>query len=226
MHCSYLQFNPEAVGHLDNTRASAPSGFVFRLNVNHDRLTAPGFSNAAPPKSVTVRLPKGTTLNPSVGRALAPAPRPSSPQETAFNGQGNGCPNGAKIGTLAVHTPIFNPQFEGDLLTGAVYLAKPDDPATANPGGGEPLRHPGLDLPAGQVPARGVMVKLAGSLTPNPADGTLTAHFDTLPQLPYTELEIAFRSGQSSFLDAPPLRLYPDRDRHRALRQAPNPTTN
>jgi hypothetical protein len=204
MHCDYLQFNPEAVGHLDNTRASAPSGFVFRLNVNEDRLTNPAFSNAAPPKSVTVHLPEGTTLNPSVGAGLDVCTPNQFARETAFNGQGNGCPNGAKIGTLRVHTPIFNPQFEGDLLTGAVYLAKPDDPATTTSGAENPFDTLISIYLLAKSPQRGVMVKLAGTLIPNPQDGTLTAHFDTLPQLPYTELEIAFRSGQRSFLLTPP----------------------
>jgi len=204
MHCEYLQFNPEAVGHLDNTRASAPSGFVFRLNVNEDRLTNPAFSNAAPPKGVTVKLPEGTTLNPSVGAGLGVCTPEQFAKESASNGQGNGCPNDAKIGALTVHTPIFNPQFEGDLLTGAVYLAKPDDPATTTPGAENPFDSLISIYLLAKSPQRGVMVKLAGELTPNPNDGTLTAHFDTLPQLPYTELEIAFRSGQRSFLITPP----------------------
>src|SRR5436305_4020670 len=204
MHCEYLQFNPEALGHLDNTKASAPSGFVFRLNVNEDRLTAPGFSNAAPPRSVTVHLPEGTTLNPSVGAGLGVCTPDQFARESAFNGQGNGCPNEAKIGTLTVHTPIFNEQFEGDLLTGAVYLAKPDDPATTTPGAENPFDSLISIYLLAKSPGRGVMVKLAGTLIPNPQDGTLTAHFDTLPQLPYTELEIAFRSGQRSFLITPP----------------------
>lgn len=204
MHCEYLQFNPEAVGHLDNTRASAPSGFVFRLNVNHDRLTDPNLSNATPPRSVTVHLPQGTTLNPSVGAGLGVCTPDQFARESAFNGQGQGCPNNAKIGTLAVHTPIFDSQFEGDLLTGAVYLAKPDDPATTTPGAENPFDSLISIYLLAKSPQRGVMVKLAGQLTPNPQDGTLTAHFDTLPQLPYTELEVAFRSGQRSFLITPP----------------------
>jgi hypothetical protein len=204
MHCDYLQFNPEAAGHLDNTRASAPSGFVFRLNVNHDRLTNPALSNATPPKSVTVKLPEGTTLNPSVGAGLGVCTPAQFARESAFNGQGNGCPNESKIGTLRVHTPIFNEQFEGDLLTGAVYLAKPDDPVTSTPGAENPFDSLISIYLLAKSPQRGVMVKLVGKLTPNPADGTLTAHFDTLPQLPYTELEIAFRSGQRSFLITPP----------------------
>jgi hypothetical protein len=204
MHCDYLQFNPEGVGHLDNTRASAPSGFVFRLNVNHDRLTNPSLGNATPPKSVTVHLPEGTSLNPSVGAGLGVCTPDQFARESAFNGQGNGCPNNAKIGTLTVHTPIFNEQFEGDLLTGAVYLAKPDDPATSTPGAENPFDSLISIYMLAKSPQRGVMVKLAGKLVPNPQDGTLTAVFDTLPQLPYTELEIAFRSGQRSFLITPP----------------------
>jgi len=204
MHCDYLQFNPEAVGHLDNTRASAPSGFVFRLNVNHARLTNPELANATPPRSVTVHLPEGTTLNPSVGAGLGVCLPSQFAAETASNGQGAGCPNESKIGTLTVHTPIFDPQFEGDLLKGAVYLAKPDDPATTTPGTENPFDSLISIYLLAKSPARGVMVKLAGQLTPNPSDGTLTAHFDTLPQLPYTELEVAFRSGQRSFLITPP----------------------
>jgi hypothetical protein len=204
MHCEYLQFNPEGVGHLDNTRASAPSGFVYRLNVNHDRLTSPTLSNSTPPKATIVHLPEGTTLNPSVGAGLGTCTPAEFARESAFNGQGNGCPNGAKIGTLRVHTPILDPQFEGDLLTGAVYLAKPDDPATATPGTENPFDTLISIYLLAKSPEHGMMVKLAGELVPNPNDGTLTARFDTLPQLPYTELEVAFRSGQRSFLITPP----------------------
>ena len=204
MHCAYLQFNPEVVGHLDNTSASAASGFVFRLNVDDDRLTDPAFSNAAPPKAVVVRLPEGTTLNPSVGAGLGTCTPAQFARETPYNGQGSGCPNDAKIGTLTVHTPIFDSQFEGDLLTGALYLAKPDDPATPAHGPENPFDSLISIYLLAKSPERGVMVKLAGELTPDPQDGTLTAHFDTLPQLPYTELEVAFRSGQRSFLITPP----------------------
>ncbi len=204
MHCEYLQFNPEVVGHLDNTKASAPSGFVFRLNVNHARLTDPAFTNAAPPKTAIVRLPEGTTLNPSVGAGLGVCTPAQFAAETVQSAQGQGCPNNSKIGNLRVHTPLFSDQFEGDLLSGAVYLAKPDDPATPTPGAENPFDNLISIYLLAKSPQRGVMVKLAGKLVPNPADGTLTATFDNLPQLPYTELEVAFRSGQRSFLITPP----------------------
>jgi hypothetical protein len=204
MKCEFLQFNPEVVGHLDNTRASAASGFVYRLNVNYDFLTNPQLNNPAPPKTTIVHLPEGTTLNPSVGAGLGVCTPAQFAAETPFNPQGSACPNDAKIGTLRVHTPIFNEQFEGDLLSGAVYLAKPNDPATPTPGAENPFDTLISIYLLAKSPERGVMVKLAGKLVPNPADGTLTATFDNLPQLPYTELEISFRSGQRSFLITPP----------------------
>jgi hypothetical protein len=199
MQCQHLQFNPEVVGHLDNTKASSASGFVFRLNVAHDRLTDPAYTNPSPPRRAVVQLPDGTTLNPSVGSGLGTCAPAQLAAETALNGQGAGCPNDAKIGVLRVRSPLFD-----DVMNGAVYLAEPDDPATAAPGTENPFDSLIAIYLLAKAPQRGVMVKLAGKLVPNPVDGTLTATFDGLPQIPYTELEIAFRSGQRSFLITPP----------------------
>ena len=199
MKCQYLQFNPETVAHLDSTKASSASGFVFRLDVDHKRLSDPEQTNATPPKTATIELPDGTTLNPSVGSGLGVCTPAQFAAETALNGQGNGCPNDAKLGFLRVRSPLFD-----DVMTGAVYLAKPDDPGTAAPGAENPFDGLIAIYLTAKAPQRGVMVKLAGRLVPDPADGTLTAVFDELPQIPYTELEIGFRSGQRSFLITPP----------------------
>lgn len=199
MTCQYLQFNPEAVGHLDNTKASSASGFVFRLDVDHKRLADPAYPNATPPKTAVIGLPDGTTLNPSVGSGLGVCAPAQFAAETATNGQGNGCPNNAKLGFLRVRSPIFD-----EVMNGSVYLAKPDDPSTAAPGAENPFDGLIAIYLVAKAPQRGVMVRLAGKLVPNPADGTLTATFDGLPQIPYTELEIGFRSGQRSFLITPP----------------------
>lgn len=199
MNCQFLQFNPEASGLLDNTRASSASGFVFRLNVNHDRLVDPAFTNPSPPRTATVELPDGTTLNPSVGAGLGVCTPAQFAAETAQNPQGSACPNNAKIGVLRVRSPLFS-----DVMQGAVYLAKPDDPRTGAPGAENPFDGLIAIYLVAKAPQRGVMVKLAGKLVPDPQDGTLTATFDNLPQIPYTQLEIAFRSGQRSFLITPP----------------------
>ncbi|HEX6153203.1 MAG TPA: hypothetical protein VFZ19_06720, partial [Solirubrobacterales bacterium] len=199
MHCDFLQFNPEASGLLDNTRASSASGFVFRLDVDHTRLTDPSYTNPSPPKTAVVKLPDGTTLNPSVGAGLGACAPSQYAAETALNGQGAGCPNDSKIGTLRVSTPLFD-----QVLNGSVYLARPDDPGTPAAGSENPFDSLIAIYLVAKAPQRGVLVKLAGKLVPSPADGTLTATFDDLPQIPYAALEIAFRSGQRSFLITPP----------------------
>jgi hypothetical protein len=199
MVCQYLQFNPEAVGHLDNTKASSASGFVFRLDVDHKRLADPEYTNSTPPRRATIQLPAGTTLNPSVGSGLGVCTPAQFAAETATNGQGNGCPNDAKLGFLRVSSPLFD-----EVMNGSVYLAQPDDPGSTAPGAENPFDNLIAIYLVAKAPQHGVMVRLAGKLEPDPADGTLTAIFDGLPQIPYTELEIGFRSGQRSFLITPP----------------------
>ena len=55
-----------------------------------------------------------------------------------------------------------------------------------------------------RLPERGLIVKLAGQIDPDPGTGDLTATFDGLPQLPYTDLDLTFRTGQRAFLVTPP----------------------
>jgi hypothetical protein len=198
MTCSFLEFEPEMTGHLDSTKATSPSGYVFRLNVEHARLTNPAFTNPAPPRTVIVKLPDGTTVNPSVGAGLGVCARAEFAAETAESTQGQGCPAASKIGTLRVKTPLFSDQLSGD-----IYLAQPDDPSTTAPGAENPFDSLVAIYLLAKAPERAVMVKLAGQLRLDPQSGTVTAVFDGLPQLPYTDLEASFRSGQRSFLATP-----------------------
>jgi hypothetical protein len=199
MSCGFAQFTPQAVAHLDNIRASSPSGFVFRLDTSHYNLTAPNLVNPTPPRTAIVTLPDGATINPSVGAGLGVCTPAQFAAEGVFTTEGAACPNAAKIGTLSARTPLF-----ADALTGPVYLAQPDDPATSAPGAENPFDNLLAVYMLAKSPQRGVMIKLAGKLTPNPINGTLTATFDGLPQIPYANLEISFRSGQRSFLITPP----------------------
>jgi hypothetical protein len=198
MDCSFLQFEPEMVGHLDSTKASSPSGYVFRLNINHDRLTNPAFTNPAPPRTVIVKLPEGTTVNPSVGSGLGVCTPSQFAAETALSAQGEGCPAASKIGTLRVKTPLFDDELSGD-----IYLAQPDDPSTGAHGAENPFDGLVAVYLLAKAPQRAVMVKLAGQLRLDPHTGSVTAVFEGLPQLPYTNLEASFRSGQRSFLATP-----------------------
>jgi hypothetical protein len=188
--CENLDFKPHVFGALSTKRVSSPSGFVFGLT-NGD----PGFVNPrrrAEPRvrSAVVHLPAGVTLNPSLGAGLEGCTPTQFAAESAADPQGAGCPNGAKIGDVSLSIPFYKGQLEG-----AIYLAQPGD----NPYGS--LLAVYLVAKAAD---RGVLLKARGKLTADPGDGTITARFDDLTQLPYTELKVAFRSGQRAPLVSPP----------------------
>jgi hypothetical protein len=197
--CGSVEFAPKPIAFLTTEKASSGSGYNFRLTNDLTNLTEPVFRAPASARSVTVKLPEGTTINPSMGAGLEVCDPGSYAAESAFNPQGSACPNGAKIGEFRVRSPIVP-----DWLEGAVYLAKPDNPTTGTPGAENPFDALVAIYLVAKLPGRGVLVKLAGKIVPDPATGSLTATFEGLPQLPYTDLNIDFRAGQRAVLVSPP----------------------
>jgi hypothetical protein len=193
--CSSLPFTPLPLGFLNQTKASSASGYDFRLTADQEGLSKPTQPVASAARRVVVHLPQGVTVNPSVGAGLTGCTPGQYAAETVSNGQGNGCPNGSKIGDFFVNTPLFENVAGKEFFDGAIYLAQPRD----NPFGGIVAVY----LVA-KLPSRGVMVKLAGRIDPDPGDGTVTATFEGLPELPYNDLQMNFRSGQRAFLISPP----------------------
>ncbi len=190
MSCKGLVFEPKPVGQLNDTKASSPSGYSFRLKEDLEALTDPTQFAHPPVKRAVVTLPPGVSVNPSVGAGLGTCTRAQFAVETAFSAPGAGCPNASKLGDFEVNTPLF----EG-IVDGSIYLAAPYD-------------NPFNSLVAVYLVARhaerGVLVKLAGRIDPDPGAGNLVATFDGLPQLPYTDLDLTFRTGQRAFLVTPP----------------------
>jgi hypothetical protein len=187
--CESLRFEPIASGVLTNPRASSPSGFDFKLNVNNEGFLLPQFRAPSPVKKAVVTLPDGMTINPSVGAGLAACYPGQYQAETVSSPPGAGCPNQSKIGDFTVKTPLFEEAVEGSLFLAAPY---------ENPFGSLIAVY----LIA-KAPERGILVKVAGHLEGDVASGTLTATFDNLPQLPYTDLKVHFREGQRSPLATP-----------------------
>ncbi|MEX2253396.1 MAG: hypothetical protein WD649_04535 [Thermoleophilaceae bacterium] len=196
--CDSLDFLPEAEGLLTSTRASSPSGYRFRLTDDQAGLTDPAKRAPTPPRRAVVELPPGTTVNPSVGAGLGVCAPAGFERETAFSAQGDGCPNSSKIGEFSVLSPLFE-----TALGGSIYLAAPDDPATAGAGAENPFDSLIAIYLVAKLPARGVLVKVAGRIEADPDTGELTGIFEGLPQLPYDELEFDFRAGQRAFLVSP-----------------------
>jgi DNA-binding beta-propeller fold protein YncE len=186
--CETLHFEPPVSGALTTKHVSSSAGFALHLSQDD-----PGFINPrsrAEPRAREglVNLPRGVTLNPSLAAGLEGC---TEAQIAATSLTAQGCPNGSKIGTLSLTLPFYRGEIKG-----AIYLAKP-------------IQNPYGSLLAIYLVARaadrGILLKAQGKLTPDPADGTLTAHLEGLTQLPYSELRLEFRAGQRSALVSPPL---------------------
>ena len=197
--CGALNLDLESEGLLSVTKASSASGFVFRFFNENEGYANPRERTQALVKKLKVQLPKGVSLNPAVGAGLGVCTPAQLAQETPFNAPGAGCPNASKIGVFIVGLPYFQ-----NRLRGSIYLAQPDDPATSAPGAENPFDSLLAAYLVAKSADRGMLFRIPGKLTPDPGDGTITATFDDLPQLPYTHLEVNFRSGQRAPVVSPP----------------------
>jgi hypothetical protein len=197
--CVSLSFAPESSGFLTDSKASSASGFEFRLSNDNTGFLAPSLRAPSQTRTAIVSLPSGVTINPSLGAGLIGCQPGQYAVETAFNPPGSGCPNGSKIGDFRVRTPLFEEQ-----IRGGIYLAQPDDPTDPTHGAQNPFDTLIAVYLIAKAPERGILIKVPGKIVPDQGNGQLTATFDGLPQLPYTDLEINFRSGQRAPLITPP----------------------
>ncbi|MET0306503.1 MAG: hypothetical protein ABW196_09790 [Solirubrobacterales bacterium] len=188
--CNKVPFDPTISSAATSKLAESPSGLSFSLNMpNSGLLNGAGIAEGQP-KKVEVTLPKGMTVNPSAAEGLAVC-TPADYAREKFNSKpGQGCPDAAKIGNVQIDTPLIAEQVKG-----ALYLAAPHD----NPF--DSLL--GLYIVA-RVPERGVLVKLAGKVSPDPMTGQLVTTFDDAPQLPFESFELNFREGGRAPLVTPP----------------------
>jgi hypothetical protein len=196
--CAGLDFEPRTSAAATNPRASSPSGFDFSLTPAEEALTNPTLRVPSQARRAVVTLPEGMTINPSLAAGLGVCTPAGYAAETVSSLPGAGCPETAKIGAFTVQSQLFE-----ETVKGAIYLAEPDDPATAAIGAENPFDSLLALYLVAKIPARGVLVKVAGKLIPDPGSGRLTATFDELPQLPYSNLKMHFREGQRAPLVTP-----------------------
>ena len=196
--CSTLRFEPITFAQPTNFRASSASGFDFSLTPKEEALTNYKTNVPSQPRTAAVSLPEGMTINPSLAAGLGVCTPGGYAAETAASPPGAGCPENSKIGRFTVTSPLFE-----DLIEGAIFLAQPDDRATAAPGAENPFDSLLAVYLIAKSPERGILVKVAGQLRADPISGRLTAVFERLPQLPYSNLKIHFREGQRAPLITP-----------------------
>jgi hypothetical protein len=195
--CNRLTFSPEVSAEASTDRASAPSGLDFNIDFHDEGLTSGEGVAESQLKDVVVTLPEGLTINPSAGVGLDGCTRADYAKETLGSLSGAGCPNNSKLGTVEVRTPLLSTPIHG-----SVFIAQPYENPFSEPG------HPEGSLVALYVvlknPENGVLIKLAGRVTPDPVTGRLTTVFENNPQLAFSHFNFHFREGQQAPLISPP----------------------
>lgn len=172
--CEALQVSPEISVAPETTQRDVPTG--YEIDVKVPQSTAPEGLATPDLRDVSITLPAGTTLSPSMANGLQAC------SESQF--ADDDCPNAAKVGTATLSTPLLP-----EALTGAIYIGQPS--ATEK----YPLR---LSLSGD-----GTTVQLTGQAEPDPMSGQVTTVFTNAPQLPFSELELNLFGGPTAALANP-----------------------
>jgi hypothetical protein len=181
--CNRLGFEPAISVTPSTSEAEEPSGYAVDVRVPQSE--SPSGLAAAELENMKVVFPAGTSLSLAGANGLAGCGEAQIALQSSTPGT---CPSAARVGTVEIDTPLLPEPLEG-----AVYLAAQN----ANPFGALMALYVEAWSPGG------VLVKLAGELTPDPFTGQLTLAFNDMPQLPFSAIELAFAGGPQALLANP-----------------------
>jgi hypothetical protein len=187
--CERVPFEPSLRVQPTTRSAESSSGLDVSEEVPQT-WEKPESVSAANLEGTTLTLPVGYTVNPSEGPGLVGCTPQELEQETSSSLPDEGCPPESKIGSLEVETPVL-----AEKLGGAIFIAQPYD-------------NPFHSLLALYIVVkdfeRGIVVRLAGKIEPNPVTGQLVTTFDGTPQVPFSRFTLKLTQGVTSPLVSPP----------------------
>jgi len=190
--CELVPFAADFALLPDTTQPDAPTGPTATISVPQEGLFDTGTLATSHVKGISVTLPPGMTINPSVANGLEACTDAQLAANAGVPG-GNACPAASQIGTVRVGTPLLPPlpgePADGPDQIGAAYV-------------GQPLAGDMYRLFV-TIEGRGVSIRLKGSVKPDPGTGQITATFPDNPQLPADELTVDFRDGPLAPLATP-----------------------
>jgi hypothetical protein len=197
--CGALSFEPTLGAAPTTPTARSPSGLDVSIDAPVAGLVSPTGTAAADVREAVLRLPEGMTVNPSIAQGLGACTPGDYAREAVDSAAGAGCPDASKLGSATVESPLL----EGS-LAGSLFVAEPDDPATARPGAENPFDSLLALYVVFRDPQRGILLKQAIGLDADAGTGRLTATIPDLPQLPFSHLELHVRAAGRSPLVTPP----------------------
>jgi len=184
--CEVPSFEPSVDLVPTGTQANTPTGLDVSIEVPQNK--NPNARYTPPVKRTTVTLPEGMTLNPAFADGLDAC---TPGQIGLFTDSPVACPDNSRIGEVFLSTPLLPERLEGSL-----YLASQ---------GSNPFQSTfALYMAIRDTEERGVLVKIPGRIDLDPVTGRITTSFDELPQFPFDEFTLRFRSGQRAPLVNPP----------------------
>jgi hypothetical protein len=180
--CESLTFRPTLTVSPSVPTPLTPTGLALEL---HAPQAESANSPAEPPlEDVSVTLPVGVAISPPAAAGLGAC---AADQIRLGDDSQPSCPDASKLGTVTIETPMIAAP-----LRGWVYLARPGE----NPFASRFAIY-------AVVAVDGALIKLAGRVDPDPVTGQLRASFDDLPQLAFSEVEIALFNGPRAPLATP-----------------------
>ena len=194
--CEHLAFSPTLTVTPDAGAGSTPTGLNVDVHVPQESTGNPEGLGEADVRDTTVVLPAGMQLSPSAADGL----QGCSLAQIALNSPGKpSCPDASKVANVRIDTPLL----EGE-LTGAVYLAAPQNFTFEGAAEENPFRSLIAMYLVAEEPATGVLVKLPGRVSLSET-GQITTTFENTPQLPFSDLKLEFYGTDRAPLATPAL---------------------
>jgi len=197
--CDRLQFSPSISLVPETTLADEPAGYTTDLKIPQAPQTGVEGLATPPVKDTTVTLPLGVSISASTADGLAVCPADGPEGINLSSTERGHCSLASQVGTAEAVTPLL-----AEPLQGQLYVAQPEcggpgqlSCTEANALDGSLF---GLYL---QLEGSGVVVKVRGTVSANPATGQLTASFKETPQQPFSNLKLKLKGGPRAPLANP-----------------------
>ena len=185
--CADVPFDPALSVVPTSGVPGSPTGLDVVLSVPQD--SNPDSLAQADLRKAKVVLPEGMSINPASAHGLQACSDDQLRKGLPGAAQ---CPDGSKIGTVSVKSPLLDHPLDGSVVVRSQN--------SGDPGSGEMFR---IAVTV-DSDADGIHLKLPGSVAADPQTGRLTTTFDNNPQLPFSEFRLHFKGGQRAPLVNPP----------------------